>query len=335
MRVLFYHGLPLEFASVKAMKHTLSEAACRAYCSTANLGAGFDVFGLALDKYSDLVQVRLTQGRRIRIDRTGPYRRSIPADARTNSAGPPARALLKRARNRGGLVIRITKNVPPGLGLGSSGATAAASAKALDHLLRLNLSNDELVRAASLGERAVSGAAHADNVAASMVGGFVAVYDRPARTLSMKPPGSLRSVVVTPWIPAHANKTRRARSMVPPRVETGKAVLNIGRAAAIVAGFAYGNIELIGAGMQDEIAEPYRRGGIPGYDEARRLALSAGAAGVSVSGAGPSLIALLDGARSDPSRIGRAMAAGFALNKVQSKWFVARPAPGAKIVSEG
>lgn len=316
------------------MKHTLSEAACRAHCSAANLGAGFDVFGLALDKYSDLVEVRLTQGRRVRIDRTGPYRRSIPADARANSAGPPARALLKRAQIRGGLAIRITKNVPPGLGLGSSGATAAACTKALDHLLRLDLSNDELVRTASLGERAVSGAAHSDNVAASIMGGFVAVYDRPALTLSMKPPSSLRSVVVTPQIAAHANKTRKARSMIPPRVETGKAVLNIGRAAAIVAGFASGDIEMIGAGMKDEIAEPYRRGSIPGYDEARRLALKTGAAGVSISGAGPSLIALLDGTRSDPSRIGRAMAAGFALNKVRSKWFVARPAPAAKIVSE-
>lgn len=232
-------------------------------------------------------------------------------------------------------MIRITKNVPPGLGLGSSGATAAACAKALDYLLGLNLSNDELVRTASLGERAVSGAAHADNVAASMMGGFVAVYDSPARTLSMKPPDSLRSVVVIPQIGALANKTAKARSLVPTRVETRKAVLNVGRAAAIVAGFAYGNITMIGAGMHDEIAEPYRRGGIPGQDEARKLALSAGAAGVSISGAGPSLIALLDGARSDPSRIGRAMTAGFALSKIRSEWFVARPASAAKIVSEG
>lgn len=317
------------------MKNTLSKAAFRAYCSAANLGAGFDVFGLALDKYSDLVEVRLTQGTGVRIDRTGPYRRSIPVDARANSAGPPAKALLKRARIRGGLAIRITKNVPPGFGLGSSGATAAACAKALDHLLGLDLSNDELVRTASLGERAVSGAAHADNVAASMMGGFVAVYDSPVRTLSMKAPSGLRAVVATPQMAGHVNKTRKARGMVPPRIETGRAVLNIGRAAAIVAGFASGNIEMIGAGMQDEIAEPYRRGSIPGYDEARRLALKTGAAGVSMSGAGPSLIALLDGARSDPSRIGRAMAAGFALNKVRSKWFVARPAPAAKIVNEG
>jgi homoserine kinase len=317
------------------MKASPSEAVGRAYCSTANLGAGYDVFGLALDKYSDTVQVRLTQDRRIRIVATGPYGRSLPRDPRKNSAGPPSLALLKRARAKRGLVIIINKNVPPGLGLGSSGATSAACTKTLDDLLDLKLSNDDLVETASLGEKAVSGSAHADNVAASLLGGFTAVYDIPRRVTSLKPTSRLTAVVATPRLKTQPNKTQKARSLVPKKVETKKAVLNVGRASAIVAGFATGNIDMIGAGMRDEIAEPYRESMIPGCADVKRLALEAGAAGVSISGAGPSLIALLDRTRYDPGPIGRAMVAGFAKNNVRSTWFVARPAIGATIIRKG
>ena len=310
------------------------EAVGRAYCSTANLGSGYDVFGLALDKHSDTVQVRITQNRRIKIVATGPYGRSLPRGASQNSAGPPAVTLLKRAGARKGVTISITKRVPPGLGLGSSGATAAATTKALDHLLDLGLSNDELVQTASLGEKAASGAAHADNASASLLGGFTFVYDNPFRVTSLTPTSRLTAVVVIPQIETLPSKTRQARSLVPKKIETQKAIMNVGRASAIVAGFASGNIEMIGTGMRDEIAEPYRQSMIPGFAEAKRLGLEAGAAGVSISGAGPSLIALLNNSRHDPGRIGRAMVAGFGRNQVRSTWFATRPATGAKIIRE-
>src|SRR2546426_11773060 len=144
-----------------------------AYCSTANLGAGFDVFGLALNKYADRVQVRITKTGIVRIKALGPYSRELPRAPKKNSAGPPARALLDRSGLNTGVEIIIEKNIPPGLGLGSSGATAAACTKAMNHLLQLDLSRDELVKIASLGEAAASGSAHTDNVGASLLGGFV------------------------------------------------------------------------------------------------------------------------------------------------------------------
>ncbi len=316
------------------MKARPTEAVGKAYCSTANLGAGFDVFGLALDKYSDTVKVRFTQARKTTIVATGPYGRKLPRNPRKNSAGPPAIALLKRAREKRGLIITINKNVPPGLGLGSSGATSAACTKTLDHLLDLKLSNNELVQIASLGEKAVSGSAHADNVAASLLGGFTAVYDNPLRVTCLKPTSRLTAVVATPSLPVPNNKTKKARSLLPKEIETRKAILNVGRASAIVAGFATGDIEMIGTGMRDEIAEPYRESMIPGCLDAKRLAVESGAAGVAMSGAGPSLIALLDSTRHDPTRIGRAMVAGFAQSKIRSTWFATRPAPGARIIKE-
>ncbi|MBO0887754.1 homoserine kinase [Candidatus Bathyarchaeota archaeon] len=308
------------------------QAVGEAFCSTANLGAGFDVFGLALGRFCDRVRIRLNRGEKIRITVSGKYSVGIPQYVDRNSAGPPARALLRRAGLRRGLEIFIQKNVPQGLGLGSSGATAAACAKCLDHLLQLDLSNDELVQTASLGERAVTGAAHADNVAASLLGGFVIVYDNPVRAVSIRPPKELKIVVAVPMLPSRKDKTRQARKLVPRKLATSKAVLNIGRASAIVAGFASGDVERIGSGMMDEIAEPYRTKSVPGYAEVKKAALDANAAGVSISGAGPSVVALVDRSQHDPETVANAMTKAFARSKVRSRTFITDPAPPARIV---
>jgi homoserine kinase len=316
------------------MKPTRTRAVARAFCSTANLGAGFDVFGLALNRYFDTVSARITSGKKIRIIVHGPEGHNIPVEVRKNSAGPPALELAKKAHLNGGLEIIVEKRVPQGLGLGSSGATAAACTRMLDALLDLRLSNDELVKVASLGERAVAGTAHADNVAASLLGGFAIVYDNPIRTISLKPPAGLAVVVATPQLPVQSEKTRKARKIIPDKINVRKAVLNVGRASAMAAAFAQGDIRMIGTGMNDEIAEPYRQHLIPGYQDVKRLGLEAGASGVSISGAGPSLVALVDGNSHEPRLVAQAMVGAFARNNVRSTSFVARPARGARIVKD-
>ncbi len=305
------------------MKAVRTRAVGRAFCSTANLGAGFDVFGLALNRYSDIVSARITSRKRIKIIVRGSEGRNIPVEVSKNSAGPPAANLAQRANLKKGLEIIVEKRVPQGLGLGSSGATAAACTIVLNTLLELGLSNDELVQVAGLGEKAVAGTAHADNVAASLLGGFVIVYDSPARAISLKPPASLAVVVVTPQLPVQSEKTRKARKIIPEKIPVKMAVLNVGRASAMAVAF-----------MEDQIAEAYRRDLIPGYHDVKTMGLEAGAAGVSMSGAGPSLVALVDGNRREPRLVARAMVKAFAQNHVRSTSFVAKPAQGASVVKE-
>jgi len=303
-----------------------------AYCSTANLGAGFDVFALALSKYADRVQVRTTNTRTVRIKARGPFGRELPRAPNKNSAGPPAQALLDTSELNIGVEITVEKNIPPGLGLGSSGATAAACTQAMNHLLELHLSSDELVKTASLGEAAVSGSAHTDNVGASLLGGFVIAYGKPLRTVSVKPPSKLSVVVVSPKTRVPRNKTGFARRLVPKKIETGYAVLNVGRASAIALGFARGDIDLIGSGMEDAIAEPHRESLVPGYRAAKKAALAANASGVAMSGAGPSVVAFVDKTKHDPKKIGRVMVKEFSKNKIDAIFFVTSPAGGARII---
>src|SRR5207245_4350453 len=137
---LFVSGFAISLD--RAMNPIRTRAVGRAFCSTANLGAGFDVFGLALNKYSDTVYVRITSGKKIRIMVRGPEGRNIPVEVRKNSAGPPAAELARKAQLKKGLEIVVEKRVPHGLGLGRSGATAAACRMVVNALLARRLSKD-------------------------------------------------------------------------------------------------------------------------------------------------------------------------------------------------
>ena len=187
------------------------------------------------------------------------------------------------------------------------------------------------MRIASLGEAAVAGSAQLDNVGASLLGGFVIAYGEPLQVVSVKPPAELSVVVVSPSVRTHRNKTGIARSLVPKKIETRSAVLNVGRASAIVLGFAKGDIGLIGSGMEDAIAEPYRESLVPGYRAVKIAALAEQASGVAISGAGPSVVAFVDKSVHVPEKVGKAMVNEFSKNNVHSIFFVTRPASGARV----
>jgi len=148
----------------------------------------------------------------------------------------------------------------------------------------------------------------------------------------VKPPTKLSVVVVSPKTRPPKNKTSLARTLVPQRIRVQEAVLNIGRASAIALGFARGNIELIGSGMEDAIAEPYREKLVPGYKMVKKAALTAHASGVAISGAGPCIVAFVDKTKQDPKKIGRIMTKEFSRNHIEATFFVTGPAVGARII---
>ncbi len=300
-------------------------------CSTANLGPGFDVFGLALDILHDVVDVELIEEKEIFLRVEGPEAGEIPSDPERNSAGKAALEFLKR-HNGQGLKINLRKGVPPGSGLGSTGTSAAATVVAINRLLGTDLGNRDLVEIAAQGEIAAAGVPHADNVAPSICGGLTIVSSyKPLRVTWFPPP---RDLVFSIALPRGIRKTtRKARAVLPKNVGMPEVIRNLGSSSLVLAGLLHSDPRLLGEGMLgDVIVEPKRIGLYPGCVEAKRAAMDAGASGATLSGAGPTMIAVIDPESADPHEVADAMREAFVTQGVDCEGYVGRPTRGAKVI---
>ena len=298
--------------------------------TSANLGAGFDVFGVALDALSDSVYVEAVKGNNIEISVEGVGAESIPVEPHRNTAGVVATTLLGLSDKKCGLTLRINKGVKPGSGLGSSAASAAAAALAVNEVLGLNLSKSELIKVAARGEIASAGAPHADNVSPAILGFFTIIksYD-PLEVIQLPSPKNVEFVIA---IPEMTKSTAQMRAILPKQVNLSDLIHNMGNAAAFIAGIALNDVTLMGKAMEDAIVEPVRAPLIPGVIEVKKSALEAGAAGVAMSGAGPSVLALLNREENKAEDVAKAMKAAFERHGLKSQTIRTKPGPGARIV---
>lgn len=301
--------------------------------TSANLGAGFDVFGVALNALFDRVTVEKVPEEIIRIEVEGEGSGEVPPEVGRNTAGIVAREILRYSGEKCGLNIRIHKGIRPGSGLGSSAASAAATAVALNELLGLNLGPLKLIEFAALGEVASAGSPHADNASAAVLGDFTLIVSKdPLEVLRLTLPRNAGFAIALPEIRVD---TRLARSVLPGKVDLPSMVYNIGKAAAFVAGIALGSVEIMGKGMADAVVEPARAHLVPGLGRVKEAALKSGAAGVALSGAGPSVIALVDLERVGAEAVALAMKDAFEEVGVRSTPICAKPGPGARIIRRG
>lgn len=304
----------------------------KAPATTANLGPGFDVFGMALQQPSDKVTI-VPVDKNIKIKVTGQSAEIIPSEPEKNTAGVVAKAILDEFSLKTGLMITIEKGIAPGMGLGSSAASAAAVAYGLNHLFNLELYNEQLVEFSAKGEVASAGFEHADNVSAAIYGGFVLIRSySPLKVVHLKPPPNLRVCLARPKVPVLSRKTEKARSVLPKNVPMEKIVHNVGHAASIAVGFAVGDVDLIGRSMSDVIVEPTREFMIPGYQQVRMAAMEAGACGVAISGAGPTIIAIVNNDNAEASKVTRAMKEGFKSSGAKAHAFYTKPGKGVTLL---
>ncbi|MDY6776459.1 MAG: homoserine kinase [Halobacteria archaeon] len=288
----------------------------RAPATSANLGSGFDVFGIALDKPADILRVEKADETSIEVRGAGSS--FIPEDPKKNTAGEVARQLGVSAR------IEIDKGVRPSSGLGSSAASAAGVAVALDDLYGLDLSDDELIEAAAQGEKVVSGEAHKDNVAPCIKGGF-SVSDPDNGTQSFET--DFHCVVAVPEVVV---STRDARDALPSSVSLRERSKTVANASKVVAGVLEDDIRLIASGMCDPVVEDARSPLIDGYDAASQKAMKAGAEAVTISGAGPSLLGVCD--KDVKSDVAEAFVEGFWEEGVESRAYQARVGEGVQVL---
>jgi homoserine kinase len=226
-----------------------------------------------------------------------------------NVASRAAADVLRRAGSAAGLRLWLHKQMPLASGLGSSGASSAAGAVAANEILGRPLSQRDVVLSAMEGECAASGSPHADNVAPSVMGGFVLVRScDPLEIVQLPVPADLRIAVVHPHCQV---STADARRLVNERSYGLDAIVpNIGSVAALVAALYRADLPLLGRSIDDRIIEPLRATLIPGFSAVKHAAFGAGALGCSIAGSGPSVFAFADD-DSAAQRIGAAMQAAF------------------------
>ena len=287
----------------------------RAPATSANLGSGYDVFGAALICPADVVRVERAEETTMEV--TGAGAEYVPTDPAENTAGVVARELDAPAR------IRIDKGVRPSSGLGSSAASAAGAAVALNELYDRGLSGEDLVWLAAEGEAVVSGDAHADNVAPSILGGFTIVTDDGITKIDADLP-----VVVC--LPETVVSTRDARGVVPRSVEMAEMIETVGNASTLVAGMCRDDPELVGRGLTDPVVTPARADLVDGYDAVKEAASEAGATGVTISGAGPGVLAVCRN-RSQRRAVASAMVGAFGDAGVDAQAYQTEIGAGAEI----
>ncbi|HEY3272132.1 MAG TPA: homoserine kinase [Methanocella sp.] len=290
----------------------------KASATSANLGAGFDVLGLALESPSDIIEVEKAD--RLSIIVRGRGSDEIPVDPAKNTAGLVALAMEKNVK------ITIRSGIRPGSGLGSSAAPAAGTAVAINELFSLGYSKEELVWIAAKGEVAAAGIMHADNVAPCIMGDLAIVCDRHVEHLEMPPMG------IVAILPEIVVSTKAARSILPREVTVREMVQNVGKASMLMAGVMKKDPRIIGRSLADTFNERYRSPLISGYDAVRKAALEGGAYGVAISGSGPTMIALCPEEKSFD--IAAAMRKGFDGAGTNAEAFITRIGKGVRVIRE-
>ena len=258
----------------------------RSPATTANVGPGYDIFAMALKEPYDEITLSLNDSGKIEICTSG-ENTNIPTNIEDNTAGLAVIELFKRKKITQGVNIEINKKMPSGGGLGTTGASASAAIYGLNKLLKLNMSSNELIDIARMGEVASGGSPHADNVAASIMGGFVLVKSyNPIDVLKLDIPEF-------PIVLAAIRKSQRTtRGFITYEIGQEKLKEQMARCSRVIHALHTKDIKEFGSAINvDHIAEPVRGAAIPEYLDAKKKALEAGAFGCTISGGGSSVIA--------------------------------------------
>ncbi|MGM0545233.1 MAG: homoserine kinase [Bacteroidota bacterium] len=272
------------------MKDQLDEVKVFAPASVANVSCGFDVMGFALARPGDEIVARRSEQPGIRITKITGEGGVLPTSVDENTGGVAAQKLLNHINSDVGIELEIHKKMPLGSGLGSSAASSVGAVVAVNYLLGLPCSQDELLGFAAEGERVACGTPHLDNVAPALFGGLVLIRSQqPADVVELNCPNPLFATVVHPQIEI---KTEDTRKILRRDIPLQKAITQWGNVGGLVAGLLKGDYGLISRSLQDVIIEPVRSVLIPGYEKVKKAAIDAGALGSGISGSGPSIFAL-------------------------------------------
>lgn len=267
----------------------------RVPASSANLGPGYDTFGLALGLYNEFEAEKAGEWSVV-VEGEGADTLSHGADNKVAEAMAYTFEHLGHAGECAAL--RCFNRIPTGSGLGSSSSAIVGGVALADALCGSPLGPQEQLELAARIE------GHPDNVAAALYGGLTLCWqDDRAHCVPLQPSGGLAVVVVTS---TGSLATASARAVLPERVPHADAVFNASRAGLAVAGLLLSRGDLLGPGLVDRLHEPYRAELIPDLPRIREALREAGADGAALSGAGPTVMGMIS-CEDDKSALRRAI----------------------------
>ena len=259
--------------------------------TVANVTCGFDILGFPLEDVGDVLTLKVTKEKQIRITKIEGF--NLPYEASKNVAGVVIQKLVQDLGINFGFEVEIEKGVKPGSGIGSSAASAAAATFAVNELAGKPLKIKELVKYAMEGEKLASGIPHADNVAPSLIGDFTLIrsYD-PLDIIQLDSPADLFCTLIHPHIQIN---TADSRKILKKNISLELAIKQWGNVAGLITGINLSDYDLIGRSMNDVIIEPTRSILIPMFEKIKEASIRAGALGCGIAGSGPSVFAFSKG----------------------------------------
>ncbi|MBC8182951.1 homoserine kinase [candidate division KSB1 bacterium] len=281
--------------------------------TVANVACGFDILGFAVDNPGDEVFIKLSDLPGIRITGIKGDSGKLPTNPAENTVSVSVLSFLNHIKSNQGMEIELIKRMPLSSGLGSSAASSVAGVVAANILLGEPLTKMELLQFALDGEKKACGAAHADNAAPSLLGGFVLIRSyQPLDVVKIDSPDQLYCTIFHPHLEI---RTEDARRMLKKNITLKDATIQWGNIAGLIAGLIKSDYDLIGRSMQDVIVEPVRSILIPGFQKIKEVVVEAGALGCSISGSGPSIFALST-SENKAKKIGQIMQDEFAAMEI-------------------
>ncbi len=259
--------------------------------TTANIGPGFDCLGAALTLYNTL-EFSIADGDGLTVTVSGLDADGVPADA-SNLAYTSFVTLYEAiAQPVPPVTLTITLAIPLARGLGSSATAIVGGLLGANALAGMPLTQREIM------ELAIAIEGHPDNVVPALLGGC-----QLTTTSATSAPDNRYLVCEIPWhsaivpvvaIPAFELSTSEARRVLPPQYDRADAIFNTAHLGLLIRALESGDGAWLATALEDRIHQPYRAPLIPGFDAVKTAAIDAGAYGVVISGAGPTLLALVE-----------------------------------------
>ncbi len=260
----------------------------RVPATTANIGPGFDCLGAALTLYNQFtfsqLPVESSQELEITVRGVDEHRVSRTADNMVVQAMETFYRKLNQPIPK--LKIHIEMNVPLARGLGSSATAIVGGLVGANELAGQPFSRQQIADLATEIE------GHPDNVVPALLGGCrlsASGIDRDWEVSELSWHASIITIVA---IPAFELSTAAARQVLPASYSRSDVVFNMAHLGLLMQGLSTGNPDWLKAALQDKVHQPYRKALIPNFDSVEASAIAAGAHGVVISGAGPTLLAL-------------------------------------------